>query len=209
MRAIIFDLDGTLVDSLLGIESSMRHAVCQVLPGESVPDFRAVIGPPLATMFALLWPELPKVKINTLVEEFRSHYSSVGCLGSKAFPEVSETLALLQAKGLSLFVLTNKPSVPSQKILAHLGLAHFFTEVLSPDSNPPLFFEKAEGAEFLLDKFNFAPHETALVGDGEDDARASSACGFRFIAAAYGYGPAAATASLRVEKFSEIESLLL
>lgn len=208
-RNAIFDLDGTLVDSLPGIEQSTRFAITKILPDESLPNLKTVIGPPIAMMFKLLWPDLPSEKVDSLVAVFRSHYLVEGCLKSTPFPSVPTTLARLQAADLGLFVLTNKPSAPTRRILEYLGLAHFFTASLSQDSVEPPFRMKADGARMLMDKFGLKAEETTLIGDGVDDAAAAQACGFRFIAAAYGYGTAADGAQLRVKKFSEIESLLL
>ena len=143
------------------------------------------------------------------MEGFRAHYIAEGCLGSTPFPGVPETLARLCSRGLRLFVLTNKPEAPARRILDHLGLAVFFTDMMTPDSVEPPFHSKPDGARLLAEKFNIGPGEAALVGDGADDAASGKACSFLFIAAAYGYGAAAETASLQVEKFSEIEGLLL
>ena len=209
MKSVIFDLDGTLVDSLPGIEFSARTAIGTVLPGEPMPDLKAVIGPPIAAMFARLWPELDPEKMARLVAAFRSHYVEKGCLDSPPFPGVVETLSRLQAAGIRMFVLTNKPSAPAQTILGALGLAEFFTAVLAPDSAESPFGSKPDGARMLARRFGLDADQTTLVGDGADDSAAAEACGFRFIAAAYGYGTAAATAGARVEKFSEIGRYLL
>lgn len=209
MKNGLFDLDGTLVDSLPGIKSSTRIAIAQVLPEVGMPDLRAMIGPPIATMFARAWPDLEPEKLACLLAAFRSHYFEEGCLESRPFPGVPETLLRVHAAGVRLFVLTNKPAAPAQKILDTLGLAQFFTTVMAPDSVKPPLRLKPEGALLLMEKFGLKPGETTLVGDGADDAASADACGFRFIAAAYGYGTAAASAKLRIEKFSEIERLLL
>ncbi|MEI8310259.1 MAG: HAD hydrolase-like protein [Verrucomicrobiota bacterium] len=209
MRNVIFDLDGTLVDSLPGIEYSARTAIGSVLPGVPLPDLKAIIGPPVATMFARLWPDLDPEKMAQLVAAFRSHYVEKGCLDSRPFHGVTETLSCLQAAGLRMFVLTNKPAAPTKTILRTLGLAEFFAGVLAPDSPESPFASKPDGARALMRRFALDPGQTTLVGDGADDAASAEACGFRFIAAAYGYGAAAATAATRVEKFSEIERYLL
>jgi len=206
---VIFDLDGTLVDSLSGIEQSARAAITAVLPDEPMPDLRSVIGPPIGEMFAMLWPKLAWEKMHCLVAAFRSHYFAKGCLAVTVFPGVPETLARLHASGLRLFVLTNKPSAPTKKILEHLALANLFDDTLSPDSFEPPFRSKPEGARLLTEKLGLNPEKTTLVGDGADDAISAEVCGFRFIAAAYGYGTAAARSAKRLEKFSEIEQLLL
>ncbi len=209
MRSVIFDLDGTLVDSLPGIEFSARTAIASVLPGVPMPDLKAVIGPPIATMFARLWPDLDPEKMALLVAAFRSHYLDKGCLDSSPFPGVMETLFLLQTAGMRMFVLTNKPAAPTKTILGALGVAEMFAAVLSPDSPESPFYSKPDGARALMRWFTLDPGQTTLVGDGADDAAAAEACGFHFIAAAYGYGTAAATAGTRAEKFSEIGRHLL
>ena len=204
VQNIIFDLDGTLVDSLPGIEESARAAIGRVLPDEPMPDLRSVIGPPIATMIAKLWPGLPGECAVLLLAEFRSHYDREGCLLAQAYPGVGEGLARFFASGVRLFVLTNKPLAPAVKILSHLGFMKYFACVSAPDSAPP-FDSKPVGARQLAEKYALVPAATILVGDGADDAASAAACGFIFIAAAYGYGRAAEEAAIRVEKFSEIE----
>ena len=209
MKNVIFDLDGTLVDSLPGIEESARVAIARVLPEIPQPDLRRLVGPPIAAMFAMLWPELPGERMARLLAEFRAHYDDTGCLRSQPYPQVPEVLARLSSARLRLFVLTNKPIQPTRKILGHLGLESFFTDVACPDCSQRPFDSKAAGARALAKEFNLLPDATMLFGDGADDAAAAAACGFGFIAAAYGYGLAAAEATIRVEKFSEIEYHLL
>lgn len=209
MKSVIFDLDGTLVDSLPGIEYSARTAIESVLPGVPMPDLKAIIGPPIAAMFARLWPDLDPEKMARLVAAFRSHYAEKGCLDSLPFPGVMDSLSRLQAAGLRMFVLTNKPAAPTKTILVALGLAEFFAGVLAPDSPESPFASKPDGARALMRRFALDADQTTLVGDGADDAAAAEACGFRFIAAAYGYGTAAETAATRAEKFSDIEGFLL
>jgi len=209
IRNVIFDLDGTLVDSIEGIEVSTRTALLQTLPGETIPDLKALIGPPVAIMFARAWPDLAPERMKRLLLAFRIHYALVGCLRSIPFPGVSETLTHLQSSDIRMFVLTNKPAEPTQVILEHLQLAGFFCKILSPDSVDPPSPTKRQGARHLMEQFKLSPRQTALIGDGEDDANAADECGFRFIRAAYGYGPPPSPREERVETFSEIESLLL
>jgi phosphoglycolate phosphatase len=205
VKNIIFDLDGTLVDSLPGIEESARVAISRVLPGEPMPDLRALVGPPIAVMFARLWPELTPERMALLLAEFRKHYDEDGCLRSQPYPQAQEILARLSKAGLRLYVLTNKPIQPARKILHHLGLEKHVTAVAAPDSPHLPFDSKAAGARVLAGKFSLSPGETILIGDGADDAAAAAECGFAFIAAAYGYGQAAGKAAIRVAKLSEIE----
>ena len=188
---IIFDLDGTLVDSLAGIEASSRHAVNQCFPAKSLPPMRELIGPPIAKMFARLWPELNASELETLVASFRQHYNAEGCFLSELYPGVRETLRTLQEYGATMFVLTNKPRHATGLILEHLRVLSCFTALVSPDSQEPAFTAKREGAKLLREKYDLDPAATVLVGDGRDDAEAAEASGFSFLIAAYGYGSAA------------------
>ncbi len=207
--AVIFDLDGTLVDSLPGIESSSRSAIGRLLPEELMPDLRALIGPPIAEMLARVWPDLDPEKMAQIVAAFRAHYAEKGCLESLPYQGVIETLSRLQDAGLRMFVLTNKPAAPTKTILGALGMAGFLVGVFAPDSPEAPFTSKPDGARALMRRFGLVAGQTTLIGDGADDAAAAEACGLRFIAAGYGYGAAADTAAIRVEKFSDIEGYLL
>jgi len=211
---VIFDLDGTLIDSIRGIEASARYAVDRQAEPRALPPLGAVIGPPVDQMFAQLWPDALPAELERLVHDFRQHYDAQGCLLSQLYPGVSETLKELGGKRIKMFVLTNKPSVASRTILKELGVLDRFTDVLSPDSRQPSFSNKMQGAESLQAKYQLEGLSTLLLGDGLDDFEAASACGFEFAVAAYGYGSAATQPEKTsythvVKKFHHLESIVL
>ncbi|MEP6821238.1 MAG: HAD hydrolase-like protein [Chthoniobacterales bacterium] len=213
VTAILFDLDGTLVDSLPGIEASLQRAVAQCSPGPAVGKIRDVIGPPLPTMFARLWPELPARELGRLVATFRTDYDTDGCREARLFDGVAETLLKLAKSGVKMFILTNKRAGPTRTIVQQNAIQQYFDAVVSPDSHEPGFSTKSEGALLMRRDYMLAPERTLFVGDGVDDADAAAACGFRFVAANYGYGRVvertkhAPYATLKA--FSELEAFVL
>lgn len=206
---LIFDLDGTLVDSLAGIEASIRHAA----GGRQLPPLRAQIGPPIAQMFWRMWPTLTETEHANLLKAFREHYDTEGCRDACLYPGVEETLKHLRKRGAILFVVTNKPIFPTRLILQGRGILHLFHDVISPDKRSPPFASKAEAVRVLRDQYQLNPAATAVVGDGLDDREAAAAAGFAFILASYGYGSAAgegnAGALATLNSFSELVSLPL
>jgi len=209
IRNLVFDLDGTLFDSLPSIEQTARVAVSRALPEMPPPDLRSLVGPPIAKMFAKLWPDLPPEKMAVLLAEFRAEYDTAGCLGATPYDDVLAVMERLHERGLRLFVLTNKPEKPTRAILNCHGLLPLLSAVSSPDSNPP-FSAKPLGAQALAAEFKLRPEETGLVGDGADDAESARVCGFRFFYAAYGYGRLEWSESFTaLEKFATLEQLLL
>lgn len=185
--AVVFDLDGTLADSVPGIEASLRHALAQACASLELRDLRSAIGPPIKVMVMRLWPKLSEGEVDRIVAAFRAHYDIEGCRQARLYEGAAETLALLRERGLRLFLLTNKPAGATRTMLGRLGIDPFFAAVMSPDGDPS-FSVKREGARCLQERFELPAESTVLVGDGPDDATAAQACGFGFIAAAYGYG---------------------
>ena len=188
IQNLIFDLDGTLVDSLPGIHSSMQVAIDQVLPGEVMPKMRQVVGPPLLQMFQKMWPELSQEGLEKLVKAFRADYDLRGFLKSERYPHVVEVLSALKHAGHHLYLLTNKPKIPTELILKHLELDHFFIDQISPDSLTPAFNEKTEGLRHLVSHYRMDLDQSVMIGDSSDDALAAKEVGIGFIAAEYGYG---------------------
>ena len=195
---LIFDLDGTLVDSLPGIEASTRHAMRAAGVNLPLPPMRELVGPPIATMLARLWPDLERERLDQVVREFRRHYDAEGCLCAELYPGVAESIPALRDAGLRLFLLTNKPLQPTLKILDHHGLRACFLDVMTPDAVEPPFTHKHAGAALLAERHGLHAAATLLAGDGLDDLEAATMHGFSFISADYGYGSAARSQSPKI-----------
>lgn len=187
-RAVLFDLDGTLVDSLRGIEHSAREALARILPGRVLPSLRDIIGPRIEEVFKTAVPGIGSDTLNELVRCFRQSYDNGGWQMSSVYEGIPRLLADLSGLGMKLFVVTNKPKSPSERILQFLGIAHFFEEVVTPDSVQPPFESKSEAIEYLITTRGLELRDMLFVGDSADDAEASARCGIRFAAVTYGYG---------------------
>jgi phosphoglycolate phosphatase len=190
----VFDLDGTLVDSICGIDASARAALAELAPEASLPSLRSFIGPPIRQMLerALRWSD--PTRLDALEVAFRRHYDGGGWRDSPPYPDVANTLHRLHTNGATLFVLTNKPPIPAARIIEHLGWTPLFESIVSPQSSQPPFPNKAAAALDLRDRHRLPATTTLLVGDSADDQEAAHAAGFAFAAARWGYGTAATLA---------------
>ena len=188
--AVIFDLDGTLVDSVPGIEYAAAAAWAAVQPGPPCPPLRSLIGPPIREIFHQVLPGADSATLTALEGAFRNIYDLDGWKKTVAYPDVPETLASLTASGVQCFGVTNKPGLPTQRILEQCGLKAYFRAFLSPDSRKPPFASKAEAVASLLTEHGLDPARTLFMGDSVDDALAARACGLSFAAVRSGYGHA-------------------
>jgi phosphoglycolate phosphatase len=188
LQAVIFDLDGTLVDSLPGIQYSAGEAVRAVRPDFELPDLRSHIGPPLREMFQHLIFDLTNDELEALIAIFRRSYDSTGWTMTSLFSGVAHLLDDLCGLGIGLFVASNKASLAAGRILQALGLGSRFSAVFCRDSRTPAYASKSEAVGCLLRERELNPALVWLVGDGCDDYEAARSNGLRFIRADYGYG---------------------
>jgi phosphoglycolate phosphatase len=188
MKHVIFDLDGTLVDSIPGIGSSLKLAFESI--GRSFPDknLRRSIGPPIRIIALRLDSSLSPVEVSEVERAYRSNYDSVGWSKTLLFDYAESTLRRLSSSGLQLFLVTNKPLIPTLKILRHFGLSDLFTEVLTPNSREPRYSSKSEMLADLIRRRTLIASYCCLVGDTREDKEAALANNVRFICAEYGYG---------------------
>ena len=188
LKNVIFDLDGTLIDSLPGIEYSVDFA----LRAEDYPartcDVRPLIGPPIRDTLRAISGETTPEALDGLESAFRRSYDTEGWKRTVLQTEASETLAWLSASGLSLFIVTNKPRHATRQIVEHFGLNDFFADVVSPDSAEPNYRSKAEMLRRLMQAGSVRNSDSLFVGDTHEDAEAAAAVGMPSLILTSGYG---------------------
>jgi len=131
-RAVLFDLDGTLVDSYSALAEAVNHARrTHGLHDLSSVRIREFVGDGVERLLQRAFdrPEIPR----SVVTAFESRYDEVCCPESKILEDVSITLDELASLGVEMAVCTNKPTVFSKKILDFLGLSRHFRAIVGPD----------------------------------------------------------------------------
>jgi phosphoglycolate phosphatase len=185
-RLVLFDLDGTLVDSSPGIHSSVRHAAAEVgLPAPTAAQLRGMVGPPLQDGFALVLgvpvPDVPRA-----VAAYRAHYAGGALLEATVHRGVPELLTALRAAGAILAVATSKPELFAVRLLRHTGLLPAFASVHGATMDGAVRHKDQVVAAALA--AHPAGRDPVLVGDRSHDVLGAAAHGLPCIGA--GWGPA-------------------
>ncbi|MCM8565707.1 HAD family hydrolase [Thauera linaloolentis] len=187
-RHVLFDLDGTLIDSAPAILASYREAFA----GAGLAPARAIdasiVGPPLAETLQMLAGSGDPALLTVLAERFKASYDTTGYLQTAAYAGIGDMLARLAASGLRLAIATNKRLHPTRLILQHLGWAHHFEAVYALDMCEPRLPDKAAMIARLLADRGIAHEDAVYVGDRVEDGRSADTNRLPFIAATWGYG---------------------
>lgn len=208
-RDILFDLDGTLIDSSAGILASFGRVLAAHGLQAVVPLEASLIGPPLAVTLRQVSGVEDETGLARLAEAFKADYDTTGYLATEVFPGVPEVLARLAAEGMRLFIITNKRMVPTRKILQSLGLAQHFTGTHTRDETEPMAPSKAAVARRVIARNAIDPARACFVGDSDEDAAAARENSLAFIHARYGYGAAGIEAGgLRLDRFEDLPALI-
>jgi phosphoglycolate phosphatase len=185
---VIFDLDGTLVDSAEGILSAFAAAFAATgLAQQRALDI-SIIGPPLQQTLEILSGSKDPKLLSKLSEAFKTHYDGQGFKLTRVYTGVEELLAGLA--GTQLFIATNKRHLPTQRLMDFFGWRRHFQAILSLDTLQPPAPNKAALIRHLRECYQL-PSQTLYVGDRSEDGEAAAAAGLPFFHATWGYGAAA------------------
>jgi phosphoglycolate phosphatase len=185
--AVLFDLDGCLVDSRLGITTSLRHALaCAGLPDREPAELERYIGPPLAYTFEQL-AGVPSgsAENDALVASYRAHYQETLVAGTEVFAGIPEALAALRAAGHVLGVATSKPLVFAQQLVQELGLG----AELSFISGTGMTGRSPDKSELVATALaELGTTRGVMVGDRRFDVEGGQANGVATIGVLWGFG---------------------
>jgi len=181
VKAILFDLDGTLVDS----SEAIIRAVEKVLESKGLTCDRvkvaSIIGLPLENIFGVLAPNLSEQEIWQLVHEYRKYYIAHHLENTTIYPSAQMVLRRLKAKGFKLGIVTAKYREPVMDVLSYFGIAELFDvivtgyEVIRHKPAPDIVFEAAK-------RLRVDPKQCVVVGDSPLDVQAGKQAGAFTIA---------------------------
>ena len=185
MKAVFFDLDGTLTDSGEGIINCAILALEHFgLPIPSREELRVFVGPPLDQSF--MNHGVPADQVQEAIRVYRSRYTTVGKFENFPYPGVEELLQKLKAAGCRLFVATSKPEGMSVEILEKFGLAPYFEKICGATLDGSRS-HKADVIAYLLGQVD-GVENVVMIGDTAFDVIGAKAHGIPTIGVSWGYG---------------------
>lgn len=191
IKAIAFDLDGTLVDSASGLAEAIDNMLKELgfsPAGKELISVWVGNGGDILVDRALKWagaaitPKLQK----SARESFAQHYAVSVMTGSQLFPEVKETLDILAKSDLPLAIVTNKPTPFIAPLLKELGIDKYFSLVLGGNDVKALKPHPAP-LYLVMGQFGLRKEELLFVGDSRNDIIAAQSAGCPCVGLTYGY----------------------
>ncbi len=185
---VIFDLDGTLVDSAPDIAAALAATLAEAsVPAPPLERVKSMVGDGARVLIRRALAEAGvSGDEDALMARFMAHYRQGLCVDSRLYPGVAEALDRLAAGEIPAAVVTNKPGELARPLLEQLGIAGRLLAIVGDGDGFPRKPDPA-AARALLAKAGVAPARAAVIGDGIPDVQLARALGARAVAAAWGY----------------------
>lgn len=208
---VVFDLDGTLVDSAAGVISSVELA----FRGEGLmpPDrseLRKWLGPPMIDNLRSL-SNLDDDEVTRILARYRNDYDTRGVLTSEPFPGAQTLVSDLVADGIACGVATSKPQDPAVLVINHLGWGDHFIAVAGANPERRTKAECIRECLLAMSAKGVDTSRPVIVGDRHHDIDGARDCGIDAVFVTWGYGGTAESlgATLVVDSFEELGGRLI
>jgi phosphoglycolate phosphatase len=192
-KAVLFDLDGTLLDTVFDLHAAANGMLADLgRPEVVIEDIRAYVGRGIPNLVKRILAgnleaaDDPTPPPDAALASFRKHYGAVNGRAAKPFPGVMEGLKAIKAMGLPMGVITNKAGVFTCPLLDRTGLAPFMSVAVSGDQLPRA---KPDPMPVLwaCGRLGISPADVVLIGDSINDFKAGRSAGCKVFLVPYGY----------------------
>ena len=210
---ILFDLDGTLTDPMIGITKSVQYALrFYGIEESNLNTLCPFIGPPLKDSF-MKYYHFPESQAEEAIKKYREYFSVTGIFENRVYDGIEELLKELKSCGKQLLVATSKPEKFAVQILEHFGLAQYF-EYICGASMDEKRVKKGDVIAYAIEMAGIGDISLAvMVGDREHDIIGAKENGMDSIGVLFGYGSRKeleeAGANLIGESVKELTKLLI
>lgn len=187
-KYILFDLDGTLTDSKIGITKCVQYALEYFdIIEEDLNELCKFIGPPLRVSF-MEYYKLNSEEAEIAVSKYRERYNEIGIFENKVYEGIPKLLKDLNESGKTLIVATSKPKIYAERIIKHFDLKKYFHDVCGSNLDGTLD-KKEEVIEYALLSNNISNlDKVIMIGDRKHDIIGAKALKIESIGVLYGFG---------------------
>ncbi len=180
---IVFDLDGTISDPLIGVAKSINYALAKLgVAPKNQEDLAIYIGPPLHESFAQLLGKDDADQVQAAIAFFRERYIQVGYRENTIYPGITEMLQRLASARQTLYIATNKKTSIAKSVADYFQITPYFKDILGCG----LKHQKIELLNII--KSREASNHGVMIGDRSYDMRAGNLANFYCIGVSWGYG---------------------
>lgn len=188
MKAILFDLDGTLIDSSEGITKSTQYALKEYgIEEPNLDKLRVFIGPPLHQSFSKYYG-FSEEQGKEAVFVYRRRYTTKGIFECSLYPGVIEALKQLRKDGFLIGMASSKPEVSCKRILEHFGIIDLFDDCVGSTEDGRIGTKEEVLNEVMRRWANIPVDQMCLVGDTIYDIEGANLVGMKSIGVSFGFG---------------------
>jgi len=199
----LFDLDGTLIDPKAGITKAVRYSLKSFgIEAADLDELEKFIGPPLRDSFREFY-NFPEAEAERAITKYREYYSETGIFECSLYAGITDMLARLKDKGVTLAIATSKPTVFAGQIAEHFGFKQYFDFIAGSELNGTRD-RKGEVIRYALEMVDSGREKsTVMIGDRKHDIIGARETGIDSIGITWGYGSRAELEEAKPERIAD------